>query len=108
MSLAYGATSRTESSDLLSVLDQLDPDTLPNGGVGLLGLDTDLLEHDALGVGGASEGRGLEGGSEKTLLEAEIGPALFATVVAQLACGVETSRLSFTHGGCERVSTLYN
>jgi hypothetical protein len=70
ISLMYRATSRTESSDLLSVLDQLDPDALPNSGVGLLGLDTDLLKNDALGVGGASKGRGLEGGSEETLLEA--------------------------------------
>jgi hypothetical protein len=63
MSSMYRAISRTESSNLLSVLDQLDPDALPNGRVGLLGLDTDLLENDALGVGGASEGRGLEGSS---------------------------------------------
>jgi hypothetical protein len=46
----YGVTEHTESSDLLSVLDQLDSDALSNGGVGLLGLDTDLLEHDSLGV----------------------------------------------------------
>ncbi len=40
----------TESGDLLSVLDELNSDALPYSGVGLLGLDTDLLEDDALGV----------------------------------------------------------
>jgi len=52
-----------ERGDLLSVLDQLDPDALPDGRVGLLGFDADLLEDDALGVRGASEWRGLEGGT---------------------------------------------
>lgn len=94
----FSPTDRlTESSDLLSVLDQLNPDTLPNGGVGLLCLDSDLLEDDALGVRGATEGRRLVGGSEKALLVCEIGPPSFTTMVAELPRGVETSRLSFTH-----------
>lgn len=88
------ALRRTESSDLLSVLDQLDTDTLSDSRVGLLGLNTDLLEDDALGVGGSTERRRLEGGSQKALLEGQIGPALLAAVVAQLARGVETSWLS--------------
>jgi len=47
---------RTESSDLLAVLDQLDSDTLSDSGVRLLGLNTDLLEDDSLGVGRTTEG----------------------------------------------------
>jgi hypothetical protein len=86
--------ARTESCDLLSVLNQLNPDTLSDGGVGLLGLNTDLLEDDALGVGRATEGRRLVGGSEETLLVVEIGPSSLATMVAKLAGGVQTSRLS--------------
>lgn len=93
---------RTESGDLLAVLDQLDTDTLPDSGVGLLGLNTDLLEHDSLGVGRAAEGRGLEGCAERPLLICQIGPSLLPPVVAELAGGVQTTRLSFTHDCCER------
>jgi len=88
---------RTESSDLLSVLDELDTNTLSDSGVGLLGLDTDLLKDDALGVGGTTEGRGLESGTESTLLVSKIGPALVLTVKAQLASGVQSSWLALTH-----------
>jgi hypothetical protein len=89
--------SPTESSDLLAVLDELDLDTLADSGVGLLGLNTDLLQDDTLGVGSTTEGRGLEGGSEETLLEVEIGPALLLAVRLELAGGVKTTGLSFTH-----------
>ena len=93
---------RTESGDLLDVLDELNTDTLANGRVGLLGLDTDLLEDDTLGVRRTTEGRGLVGGTEQTLLVVEIGPATLATGVLELAGGVETSWLSFTHDCCRR------
>jgi len=90
---------RTESSDLLSVLDQLHPDALSNSRVRLLGFDTDLLEHNTLGMGRTTEGRRLICGSEEALLVVQVGPATFATVVPQLAGGVESSWLAFTHGG---------
>lgn len=81
---------RTEGSDLLAVLDELDTDTLSDSGVGLLGLDTDLLEDDALGVGGTTERRRLEGGTESTLLVCEISPLLLLAVEPQLPGRVET------------------
>lgn len=58
----------TESSNLLSVLDQLHPNTLPNSRVGLFGFDSDLLENYSLCVRRTSERRGFEGRSEGTLL----------------------------------------
>ena len=48
--MASSGTYGHESGDLLTILDELNADTLPNGGVGLLGLNTDFLEDDALGV----------------------------------------------------------
>ena len=46
-----------ESGDLLPVLDELDAHALADGGIGLLRLDADLLEDDALCVRRSSRGR---------------------------------------------------
>lgn len=89
----------TESSDLLSVLDQLDLDTLANSGVGLLSLNTDLFEDDTLGVRSTTEGRGLVGCTEQALLVVKIGPTVLTAGVRELARGVKTTRLSLTHLG---------
>lgn len=48
---------------------------------------------------GTSEGRRLEGGSEKTLLVVQVGPLVVTTGGRELAGGVQTSRLSLTHLG---------
>lgn len=61
-------TYRDERSDLLSILDELDTDTLADGGVGLLGLNANLLQHDTLCVGGASSRGGLVDVAEGALL----------------------------------------
>lgn len=54
-------------------LDELDTDTLANGGVGLLGLDSDLLKDDTLGVGRSTSGRRTVSGSEGALLVVVVG-----------------------------------
>lgn len=86
--------TRTESSDLLAVLDELDTDTFADGGVGLLGLDTDLFEDDALCVRGAAEGGGLVGGTKEALLVVQVGPAAVLAGLNELAGGVETAGLA--------------
>ena len=55
-----------------------------------------------------SEWRGLVGGTEQSLLVVEIGPLLLTAVVAQLARGQKTSRLSFTHVCCTVSSVLWS
>lgn len=88
---------RDEGGDLLAVLDELDTDTLADGRVGLLGLDTDLLEHDALGVRRTTGRRRAVRGAERALLVVVVGPAVVAAVVTELAAGEQTTRLA---GSC--------
>ena len=88
---------RTESCDLLAVLDQLNTNTLSDSGVGLLGLNTDLLENNTLGVGGATKGGGLESSAQSTLLIVKVGPFLVLTVRSQLSSGVKTTGFASSH-----------
>lgn len=63
-----------EGSDLLTVLDELDSDTLSDSGVWLLSFDTELFEDNTLSVGRTTKWRRLEGSSQKSLLEGLVGP----------------------------------
>uniref|UniRef100_G1U046 Uncharacterized protein n=1 Tax=Oryctolagus cuniculus TaxID=9986 RepID=G1U046_RABIT len=83
-----------EGRDFLAILDQLDPHALPDGGVGLLGLNPYFLQHDALGVRGASEGVGLERRAQVGLLVLLVVPLLVALVAAQLPGGAEPTALA--------------
>ena len=90
-----------EGGDLLAVLDELNAHALTDGGVGLLGLNTELLEDDALGVGAAGEGL-LPLGTEVRLVEVLVRPALLAAQVAQLTTGSKTTSLTVESQGEDR------
>ena len=90
-----------EGSNLLSILNKLNTHTLSDSGVGLLGLNTELLEDDALGVGAAGEGL-LPLGTEVRLVEVLVRPALLAAQVAQLTTGSKTTSLTVESQGDDR------
>merc|ERR1719498_1776269 len=74
-----------KGSNLLAVLDELDPRTFPDGGVGLLRFNTDLLHDDTLCVRRAPKGVALVAGTNVRLLVVLVGPSLGASAVHQLA-----------------------
>jgi len=82
-----------EGGDLLSVLDELDTDALADGRVGLLGLNADLLENDALGVRRTAGRRRLVDVAERTLLVRLVGPPVLTARGPELASGEESARL---------------
>ena len=83
-----------EGSDLLAVLDQLHTHALADSGVRLLGLNSELLQHDALGVGSTTEGVRLELGAKVLLLVALVGPLVLAPAVAELAACADSRWLT--------------
>jgi len=106
----WRVTYGDESGDLLSVLDELDTNALANGRVGLLGLDSDFFQNNALGMGRSSSGRGFIHVSEGALLVRLVGlvwrfllttstvdrsisthPSVLAARGAQLAGGLKTT-----------------
>jgi hypothetical protein len=75
---ADARTHGDEGGDFLAVLDELHAHALADGGVGLLGLNADLLEHDALGVRRTTSRRGLVEVAEGTLLVRLVGLCIVA------------------------------
>lgn len=67
----------------LAILDQLHPDSLPDGRVGLLRLDAYFLQHNNLGMGGAPKGVGLEGHDQVRLLVQLVVPLLVVLVAVR-------------------------
>ena len=82
-----------ESSNLLTVLDELYTYALAYSGVGLLGLDTNLLENNPLGVRAACK-RLCPLLAQVTTLVAFVCPLVLQALGAQIATGEETMWLS--------------
>lgn len=83
-----------ESRNLLSILDELNPDTLSNGRVGLLGFYSNLFQDDSLGMRSTSERIGLPSGSKVSLLVVLIVPSLFSSMILELPCNTKSLRFS--------------
>merc|ERR1719220_3239565 len=66
---------------LLAVLDELNSHALTDGRVGLLSLNTNLLQNNSLGVRSSSEGIGLPSCSQVSLLVVLVGPDLVPPVL---------------------------
>merc|ERR1740130_405166 len=81
-----------EGSDLLTILDELCTATLTNSRIRLLGLDTNLLDNNSLGVGSTSEWLMLVTGTTHCLLIILVCPSLTLPVKAQLTCGTKPTR----------------
>uniref|UniRef100_A0A672SYT0 Uncharacterized protein n=1 Tax=Sinocyclocheilus grahami TaxID=75366 RepID=A0A672SYT0_SINGR len=75
-----------ESCDLLAVLDQLDPDALPDGRVGLLGFNTTINMTNKVRVG-------LQSSAQMGLLVLFIMPFLLAAVVTQFSSSTQSTTL---------------
>jgi len=80
-----------EGSDLLTILYQLDSDTLTNGRVRLLGFNTDLFKDDTLGVGSTTEWVGLGQITQSNLLVVEISPSGISSDGLDLSGSFNTS-----------------
>lgn len=88
---------RNVGSDLLAVLLQLDSDAFPDGRVGLLGLDTEFLDDDSLGVGGGPEGL-LPSGGDVLLVVVLLGPSVLPSLIDQFSSCSDSSWFSDSHG----------
>uniref|UniRef100_H0W2M3 Uncharacterized protein n=1 Tax=Cavia porcellus TaxID=10141 RepID=H0W2M3_CAVPO len=83
-----------EGCDLLPVLDQLDPDALPDGGIRLRAFHLHFFQHDSLGVGGPSERVSFQGCAQVGLLVLLIVPLLVPPVTAELPGSTQPAALA--------------
>ena len=63
-----------EGCDFLAILDQLDPGTLPDGGIRLCGLNAYFFQHNSLCMGSTSKRVGLQGCAQVAYLSLSLRP----------------------------------
>merc|ERR1719225_935926 len=94
-----------EGGDLLAVLDELHSDALTDGRVGLLSLNTNLLEDNSLGVRGSTEGIGLPSCPEMSLLVVLVGPDLVPPVLHVFSSSPDPCWLTHCFFSCRSESS---
>ncbi|KAH0502914.1 ribosomal protein S23 like protein [Microtus ochrogaster] len=82
-----------ESCDILAVLDELHPDTLPESRIWLLGFNSFFFQHDSLGMRGTSKRIGLQGCAQVGLLLLFMS-LLVPLVAVELPGSMETTTLA--------------
>lgn len=87
-----------KSCDLLAILNELHPDTLPDSGIGLFGFNPYFFQHNSLRMRGTSEGVGLQGCAQVGFLVLLIMPLLVPSVTAELPGSTETATLAAAAG----------
>jgi len=95
----HATVTGNEAGDSLVVFFELDSDTLSNTGVRLLGLDTNLLNDNAAGVGSTLEWLSPLSGLMREFVVL-ISPQVQSSLVLELATSSDTTRLMFSHVYC--------
>jgi len=96
---------RDESRNFLSVLNQLDSDSLSHGRVRLLGFDTNLFKNNTLGMRSSSKRVSLQRGEQVTLLVINIGPSVSLSVNSVLSSATNSTGLC--HSALESTCLIY-
>uniref|UniRef100_A0A5F7ZRS4 Uncharacterized protein n=1 Tax=Macaca mulatta TaxID=9544 RepID=A0A5F7ZRS4_MACMU len=84
--------------DFLAVLDQLDPDTLPNGRICLCGFNSYFSQHDSFCMRSTSKRVGLQGCAQMGFLVLFIMPLLVSSVTTELPSSTKSMTLAHPVG----------
>ncbi|KAL4834118.1 hypothetical protein H8958_018401, partial [Nasalis larvatus] len=84
--------------DFLAVLDQLDPDTLPNGRIWLCDFNSYFFQHDSFCMRSTSKRVGLQGCAQMGFLVLFIMPLLVSLVTTELPSSTKSTTLAHPVG----------